>query len=180
MHFDDEEFDDFDHVEGSNDNENPFANDGLFEQRQDRRQRVDHEDREHHRGCHNRDDLDSIARVKLSIPKFTRREDADAYLEWAEQCDQIFRVHNLSDKRHVNLASFEFSGYALTWWNQIQENQLMLGREHINTWEEMKQVMRRQFVPSSYQHDLRNRMQMLRQGKRSVDDYYKEMELLLV
>ena len=116
----------------------------------------------------------------MSIPKFTGREDADAYLEWAEQCDQIFRVHNLSDQRCVNLASVEFSGYALTWWNQIQENQLVLGREHINTWEEMKQVMRRRFVPSSYQRDLRNRLQMLKQGKRSVDEYYKEMELLLV
>ena len=81
-------------------------------------------------------------------------------------CDQIFRVHNLSDQRCVNLASVEFSGYALTWWNQIQENQLVLGREHINTWEEMKQVMRRRFVPSSYQRDLRNRLQMLKQGKR--------------
>ena len=89
-------------------------------------------------------------------------------------------MHNLSDKRHVNLASFEFSGYALTWWNQIQENQLVLGCEHINTWEEMKQVMRRRFVPSSYQRDLCNRLQMLKQGKRSVDEYYKEMELLLV
>jgi len=116
----------------------------------------------------------------LSIPKFTGREDADAYLEWAEQFDQIFRVHNLSDKRCVNLASVEFSGYALTWWNQIQENQLVLGHEHINTWEEMKQVMRRRFVPSSYQHDLRNRLQMLKQGKRSVDEYYKKIELLLV
>jgi hypothetical protein len=56
----------------------------------------------------------------------------------------------------------------------------VLGREHINTWEEMKQVMRRRFVPSSYQCDLRNRLQMLKQGKRSVDEYYKEMELLLV
>jgi hypothetical protein len=56
----------------------------------------------------------------------------------------------------------------------------MLGREHINTWEEMKQVMRRRFVPSSYQRDLRNRLQMFKQGKRLVDDYYKEMELLLV
>ena len=117
---------------------------------------------------------------KLSIPKFTGREDADAYLEWAEQCDQNFRVHNLSDQRRVNLASVEFSGYALTWWNQIQENQLMLGRGYINTWEEMKQVMRRRFVPSSYQRDLHNRLQMLKQGKRSVDEYYKEMELLLV
>jgi hypothetical protein len=67
--------------------------------------------------------------------KFTRREDADAYLEWAEQCDQIFTVLNLSYQRRVNLALVEFSGYALTWWNQIQENQLVLGHEHINTWE---------------------------------------------
>jgi hypothetical protein len=116
----------------------------------------------------------------LSIPKFTGREDADAYLEWAEQCDQIFRVHNLFYQRRVYLASVEFSGYTLTWWNQIHENQLVLGHEHINTWEEMKQVMRRRFVLSSYQRDLRNRLQMLKQGKRSVDEYYKEMELLLV
>ncbi|KAG2606049.1 hypothetical protein PVAP13_4NG161471 [Panicum virgatum] len=59
----------------------------------------------HHRGRHNRDDPDSIARVKLSVPKFTGREDADVYLEWEEQCDQIFRVHNISNQRCVNLAS---------------------------------------------------------------------------
>jgi len=62
----------------------------------------------------------------------------------------------------------------------VQENQRDLGRGYINTWEEMKQVMRRRFVPSSYQRDLRNRLQMLKQGKRSVDEYFKEMELLLV
>jgi hypothetical protein len=53
----------------------------------------------------------------LSIPKFAGKESADEYLEWVEQCDQIFRVHNLSDQYCVNLASVEFSGYALTWWN---------------------------------------------------------------
>ena len=116
----------------------------------------------------------------MSILKFTRREDADAYLEWVEQCDQIFRVHNLSEQRHVNLALVEFFGYALTWWNQIEQNELVLGRAYINTWEEMKQVMRKRFVPSNYQGDLRNRLQMLKQGKRSVDEYYEEMELLLV
>jgi hypothetical protein len=80
----------------------------------------------------------------------------------------------------VNLASIEFSGYALTWWNQVHENQLDLGFGYINTWVEMKRVMRRRFVPSSYQRDLRNRLQVLKQGKRSVDEYHKEMELLLV
>lgn len=104
--------------------------------------------------------------MKLSVPKFLGKGDADAYLEWEEQYDQIFRVHNLSNQRRVNLASVEFSGYALTWWNQIQENQLVLGHDHINTWAEMKRVMRRRFVPSSYQRDLRNRLQMLKQGKK--------------
>ena len=44
----------------------------------------------------------------------------------------------------------------------------------------MKHVMRKRFVPSSCQHDLRNRLQLLKQGKKSVDEYDKEMELLLV
>ena len=61
-----------------------------------------------------------------------------------------------------------------------QENQFVLGHDHINTWDEMKRVMRRRFVPSSYYRDLRNRLQTLRQGSKSVDDYFKEMELLLV
>jgi hypothetical protein len=36
------------------------------------------------------------------------------------------------------------------------------------------------FVPSSYQRDLRNRLHLLKQGKKSIDEYFKEMELLLV
>jgi len=40
-----------------------------------------------HRGHSNRDDPDGIARVKLSLPKFSGREDAEAYLEWEKKCD---------------------------------------------------------------------------------------------
>jgi hypothetical protein len=75
-------------------------------------------------------------------------------------------VHNLSDQRRVNLASVEFSGYALTWWNQVQENQLQLGLGYIHTWEEMKRVMKRHFVPSSYERDLMNHLQTLRPRKK--------------
>ena len=142
VHFDDEydAHDDYDEEFG--DNENPFAGHGRFGQHHDRRRGASR-DGGHHCGHHNKDDPDNIVRVKLSVPKFTGREDADTYLEWEKQCDQIFRAHNLSNQRCVNLASVEFSGYALTWWNQIQENQLVLGHDHINTWDEMKRVMRR-------------------------------------
>jgi hypothetical protein len=134
VRFEDEEFED--HEEGS-ENENPFGHGGRFDRCHHHR-RADFEDRGFHRGRHHYDDPDNIACVKLSIPKFTGKENADEYLEWAEQCDQIFRVHNLSDQRRVNPASVEFSGYALTWWNQVQENLLQLGLGYIHTWEEMK------------------------------------------
>jgi hypothetical protein len=34
--------------------------------------------------------------------------------------------------------------------------------------------------PSSYRRDLRNRLQILKQGSISVDEYFEEMELLLI
>ena len=111
-----------------------------------------------------------MTRIKLHVPKFAGKEEPNAYFDWEEQCDQIFCIHNLADPKRVNLACVEFSGYALTWWNQLQENQLLLGRDHIDTWEEMKQAMRRRFVPSQYQRDLRNRLQRLSQGTRMVDE----------
>jgi hypothetical protein len=176
VHFDDE--DEFQENSDEESDFNPFANQGRFGHDHDHR-RDGGDDGEHHRGRH-RNDPNNIAHVKLSIPKKLGKEDADAYLEWEEQCDQIFRVHNLSDQKCVNLASVEFSGYALTWWNQLQRNQLDLGCNHIDTWAEMKRVMRRRFVPSSHQRDLRNRLQILKQGSKSVDDYFKEMKLLLI
>jgi hypothetical protein len=130
VRFEDEEYEDRDRDEGSD--ENPFANDGMFGQRHHHRH-SDFENRDHYHGCGHRNDPDYIGRVKLDIPKFIGKESAYEYLNWDEQCDQIFRVHNFSDPHRVNLTSVEFFGYALTWWNQLQEHQLRLGLRHIST-----------------------------------------------
>jgi hypothetical protein len=144
VRFDDEDESHGSHEEEYNDDENPFAHRGPFERHRERRCAAGHDGDNRH--GHNRVDPDSIAHVKLSVPKFSGKEDVDAYLDWEEQCDQILRVHNLFDRRHVSLASIELYGFALIWWNQIQENQLVLGRDHINTWAAMKRVMRRRFI----------------------------------
>jgi hypothetical protein len=44
----------------------------------------------------------------------------------------------------------------------------------------MKRVMRKRFIPSSYRRDLHNRLQTLKPCSKSVDEYFKEMELLLI
>ena len=47
------------------------------------------------------------------------------------------------------------------------------------TWEEMKRVMQKIFVPTYYYQELYNKLQNLRQGNRSVQEYYKEMEVAM-
>ena len=49
----------------------------------------------------------------------------------------------------------------------------------MNSSKEMKRLMRRRFVPSHYNKDLHNKLHRLIQGKKSVDGYYKEMEISL-
>jgi RNA-splicing ligase RtcB len=50
----------------------------------------------------------------------------------------------------------------------------------IDTWEEMKVVTRKRFVPSYYYRELYKKLQRLRQGSRSIEDYYKEMEIAMI
>ena len=44
----------------------------------------------------------------------------------------------------------------------------------------MKTVMRRWFVPSHYYWELYQKLQSLTQSNRSVEDYYKEMEIAMI
>ena len=44
----------------------------------------------------------------------------------------------------------------------------------------MKKVLRERFVSSYYGRDLHNKLQRLIQGNKSVDEYYKEMEISLI
>ena len=49
----------------------------------------------------------------------------------------------------------------------------------METWKEMKSLMRKRFVPIYYYRELYNKLKNLRQGNRSVEEYYKEMEVAM-
>jgi hypothetical protein len=44
----------------------------------------------------------------------------------------------------------------------------------------MKDVMRARFVPTYYNCDLFKKLQLLKQGTKSVEEYYKEMEIAMI
>ena len=74
----------------------------------------------------------------------------------------------------------EFSNYAITWWDQLVMSRRRNRERPVETWDEMKSLMRRRFVPNHYYRDLYQKLQRLTQGSRSVEDYYKEMEIAMI
>ena len=64
-------------------------------------------------------------------------------------------------------------------------DQLLINRRRnreppVDTWEEMKMLIRKRFVPSHYYKGLYQKLQRLIQGSKSVNEYYKEMEVAMI
>ncbi|KAH9704932.1 Endonuclease [Citrus sinensis] len=121
-----------------------------------------------------------LGSIKLKIPSFQGKNDLKVYLEWEKKVELVFDCHNYSEEKKVKLATVEFTDYAIIWWDQLVLSRRRNRERPINTWGEMKAIMRRRFVPSHYYRELHQRLQSLTQGSRSVEDYHKEMEIIMI
>ena len=122
----------------------------------------------------------NLGSIKMKIPSFQGKNNPEAYLEWEKRMELVFECHNYSEMKKVKLAAIEFTDYAIVWWDQLRLNRRQNGERPIETWDEMKAIMRKRFVPSHYYRDLFQKLQSLRQGSSSVEDYFKEMEIAMI
>ncbi|XP_073063956.1 uncharacterized protein [Primulina eburnea] len=122
----------------------------------------------------------NIGSIKMKIPSFHGKSDPEAYLEWEKRVEFVFDCHHYSEQKKVRLAVVEFVDYALIWWDQLVTTRRRCNERPIETWDEMKSVMRKRFVPNHYYREMFKKLQTLRQGVRSVEDYYKELEVVMI
>ena len=106
----------------------------------------------------------NLGSIKMKIPTFNGRSDPEAYLAWEKNVDFMFDCHNYSEEKKVKLIAVEFMDYALVWWDQLVVSRRRCEEEPVSTWQEMKTIMRKRFVPNHYYRDLLNQLQSLRQG----------------
>ncbi|XP_052198282.1 uncharacterized protein LOC127805568 [Diospyros lotus] len=108
------------------------------------------------------------------------KNDPEVYLKWETKVEMVFSCHKYSELKKVKLATIEFTDYAIIWWDQLILSRRRNHERPIETWEEMKAIMRRRFIPSHYYRDLFQKLQRLTQGSKSVEDYHKEMEIAMI
>ena len=92
----------------------------------------------------------------------------------------MFDCHNYSEEKKVKLAVIEFIDYAIIWWDQLVTNRRRNNERPVETWGELKALMRRRFIPSHFYRDLYQKHQNFTQGSRSVEDYQKEMKVAMI
>ena len=78
------------------------------------------------------------------------------------------------------MAPLDFQDYVLIWWEQVIERREARGEPPITTWAQMKDVMRAHFVLTYYNCALFKKIQLLKQGTKSVEEYYQEMEIAMI
>src|SRR5256884_4820017 len=120
-----------------------------------------------------------LTSIKMRIPTFEGKNNAEEFIEWERKVEQICEWHNYSEEKKSVLAAVEFKGYATFWWDQLKAQRRGKGMRPIPGWFTLKELMRSRFVPSSYTRDLYNRLARLVQGGRSVEEYHKEMEMIM-
>ncbi|KAK1687172.1 hypothetical protein QYE76_048020 [Lolium multiflorum] len=126
------------------------------------------------------DEEDGLGKPKFSIPKFEGGADVEEYLTWELKIEKLWSLHpHYTEDRKIKLASSEFDGYALRWWDRFVHAREEDGEQPIITWRAMKAAMTERFVPTNYLRCIFDKLTLLRQGVKTVDEYYMEMEMLM-
>ncbi|KAL2505510.1 Retrotrans gag domain-containing protein [Abeliophyllum distichum] len=93
-----------------------------------------------------------------------------------------YRGHNRIDRNlgNIKMKIHSFQGRnnpeAYLEWKMRRRNY----ERPVETWDDLKALIRRRFVPSYYYRDLYQKLQSLIQSSNIVDDYHKEMEMTMI
>ncbi|KAH6777368.1 hypothetical protein C2S51_008680 [Perilla frutescens var. frutescens] len=85
--------------------------------------------------------------IKISIPEFEGIHDPDLYLDWERKVDKIFACYDFPEIKKVQLTALEFRG-----------------------------LLRGRFILVHYERDLEKKLNKIKQGTRSIEEYHKLLE----
>ena len=79
----------------------------------------------------------------------------------------------------MRLPIAESTNHVGDWYQHLKSERRRKEEDPIETWEELKEVMRKRYVPKHYERNFKTKLQGLRQGTKSVVEYYQEMETMM-
>ncbi|XP_019085415.1 PREDICTED: uncharacterized protein LOC109126359 [Camelina sativa] len=116
---------------------------------------------------------------KLEIPEFHGSSSPKDLLDWFVTVEEILEFKRVPLERCVPLIAIRFRQRAAAWWAQLKTTRSRQGKEKITSWSKLRKHMQKKFLPFNYEQLLFHKLQNLRQGNRTVEDYATEFFLLM-
>ena len=117
---------------------------------------------------------------KVDIPEFEGQLDPDLFLDWLQTVERVFDFKEIPEERKVKLVALKLRKYASIWWSNVVAKRARKGKGKIRTWEKMKSKLKSKFLPPHYLQDNFLKLHHLKQGSKSVEEYTREFEQLLL
>ena len=86
----------------------------------------------------------------------------------------------MPEDKKVKLVALKLWKYASIWWANLVAKRARNGKGKIRTWAKMKDKLKSKFLPSHYIQDNYSKLHHLKQGSKSVEEYTREFEQLLL
>ncbi|GFY90459.1 hypothetical protein Acr_07g0006560 [Actinidia rufa] len=114
--------------------------------------------------------------INVEAPTFDGRLDPKAFTDWIREMDHFFEWYNLSDDRKVRFAKMKLISRAKLFWQSTEQRQ----QPPVTDWVEMKEILREKYLPQSYQGDMLDKWNNLRQGSKPATEYVAQFEEYLM
>ncbi|KAK1679176.1 hypothetical protein QYE76_040024 [Lolium multiflorum] len=120
------------------------------------------------------DEEDGLGKPKFSIPKFEGGADVEEYLTWELKIEKLWNLHpHYTEDRKIKLASSEFDGYALRWWDAFVRNRDEDGVKTVDEYYmEMEMLMQRGRVRESLEMTMQRFLNGLKYDIKGIVRHY--------
>ena len=117
--------------------------------------------------------------VKIEAPSFDGQLDPTKFLDWLADMDHYFEWYDMSEERRVRFAKMKLVGKAKLYWTNYERLMTRGNRAPVISWDEIKEVLKEKYVPTTYRQRMLDQWQRLTQGSRPVSDYISKFDEFL-
>ncbi|GJX91372.1 reverse transcriptase domain-containing protein [Tanacetum coccineum] len=114
--------------------------------------------------------------IHTEIPEFEGRLCPDDFLDWLRTVDHIFDLCDTPDHIKVKLVAIRLKKSASLWWDHVQNQRYREGKHRVESWDKMKRLMEKKFLPVTHKQDSYVEFHTLKQQTLTVEEFIAEFE----